>query len=104
MRVRPRRRVAALEYSLCRKYTYCLMKIDYEAVKCRDDHEPRGQYGMIVFARICKKLPTSEQLPSFAGLGAMSYVRREPGEGHEKCIYIKIKIYYICKYIYGVIS
>ncbi len=24
---RPRRRVAALEYSLCRKYTYCLMKI-----------------------------------------------------------------------------
>jgi hypothetical protein len=80
------------------------MKIYYEAVKCRDDHEPRGQYGMIVFAGICKKPPTSEQLPSFGGLGAMSYVRREPGEDHEKCIYIQIKIYYICKYICGVIS
>ena len=34
----------------------------------------------------------------------MSYGRREPGEDHEKCIYIKIKIYYICKYICGVIS
>ena len=51
----------------------------------------------------CLKPLGSCQVEQLAG--RMPYASSvSAGEDYEKCIYIRIKIYYICKYICGVIS